>query len=81
MVNVALNQIHHLQLHNGITLNVVLVRLKRSQSAPFCEADGYLGKDVGEFFLGQTVSSALAARIFKKNQTVGDGNGKFYPFG
>jgi hypothetical protein len=34
-----------------------------------------------EKFYGQTVSSALAARISKGNQTVGDGNGKVYPFG
>jgi integrase len=34
-----------------------------------------------EKFYGQTVSSSLAARISKGNQTVGDGNGKVYPFG
>ena len=34
-----------------------------------------------EKFYGQTVSSALAARISKGNQTVGDENGKVYPFG
>jgi integrase len=34
-----------------------------------------------EMFYGQTVSSALAARISKGHQTVGDENGKVYPFG
>jgi hypothetical protein len=33
-----------------------------------------------EKFYGQTVSSALAARKSKGNQTVGAGNGKVYPF-
>lgn len=34
-----------------------------------------------EKFYWQTVSFALAARRSKGNQTVGDGNGKVYPFG
>lgn len=34
-----------------------------------------------EKFCGQTVSSKLAARISKGNQTVGDEKGKVYPFG
>ena len=46
-----------------------------------------LAKQIGtsvemlEMFYGQTVSSALAARISKGHQTVGDENGKVYPFG
>jgi len=37
--------------------------------------------EMREKFYRQTVLSALAARISKGNQTVGDGNWKGYPFG